>query len=155
MHCKLLLIVVNQSVWEDHEFDFLEPLCIIPLEKDLPAQTQQPQKQPDAPMQHDPPRHPDPPSQPDPQPEPQKQPDPAVQPDPQKQQPDPAVQQPDPFDIFDNEEKYVGVDDEHVYIPVPLQELTHLSLLMMTMKMLLLKELFLLRQRLMMQILRR
>jgi hypothetical protein len=64
-------------------------------------------------MQHDPPRHPDPPSQPDPQPEPQKQ------PDPQKQQPDPAVQQPDPFDIFDNEEEYVGVDDEHMYIPVP------------------------------------
>jgi hypothetical protein len=29
------------------------------------------------------------------------------------------VQQPDPFDIFDNEEEYVGVDDEHVYIPVP------------------------------------
>jgi hypothetical protein len=40
------------------------------------------------------------------------------------QQPDPAVQpeppnQPDPVDIFDNEEEYVGVNDEHMYIPIP------------------------------------
>ena len=33
-------------------------------------------------------------------------------------QPDPPVQ-PDPVDIFDNEEEYVGVLDEHMYILIP------------------------------------
>jgi hypothetical protein len=27
MHCQLLLVVVNENVWEEHEFDNLEPLC--------------------------------------------------------------------------------------------------------------------------------
>jgi hypothetical protein len=42
------------------------------------------------------------------------QPDPPVQPEPPQNQPDPPV-----VDIFDNEEEYVGVDDEHIYIPIP------------------------------------
>ena len=83
MHCELLLVVVNESVWEEHEFDNLEPLWIIPPDMDV------------APIE----------------PEPAKQPDPPMQPEPPKQ--------PDPVDIFDNEEEYVGVDDEHMYNPVP------------------------------------
>jgi len=70
-------------------------LCIVPPDIDLaPIQTE-PAKQPDPPMQ----------------PEPPKQADPPVQSEPPKQ--------PDPVDIFDNEEEYVGVDDEHMYNPVP------------------------------------
>jgi hypothetical protein len=36
MHCQLLLVVVNQAVWEEHEFDFVEPLCIIPPKQPEP-----------------------------------------------------------------------------------------------------------------------
>jgi hypothetical protein len=46
--------------------------------------------------------------------EPPIQPDPPVQPEPPQNQPDPLV-----VDIFDNEKEYVGVDDEHMYIPIP------------------------------------
>ena len=37
MHCELLLVVVNESVWEEHEFDNLELLCIIPPDIDFVA----------------------------------------------------------------------------------------------------------------------
>jgi len=89
MHCELLLVVVNESVWEEHEFDNLEPLCIVPPDMDVAPIEPEPVKQPDPPMQPEPPKQPDPPVQ------------------------------PDPVDIFDNEEEYVGVDDEYMYNPVP------------------------------------
>ena len=37
MHCELLLVVVNESVWEEHEFDNIELLCIVPPDIDFVA----------------------------------------------------------------------------------------------------------------------
>jgi hypothetical protein len=45
MHCQLLLVVVNENVWEEHEFDYLEPLCVIPPDPEMQTET---------PMQPDP-----------------------------------------------------------------------------------------------------
>jgi hypothetical protein len=102
MHCQLLVIVVNESVWEDHEFDHLEPLCVIAPDIDLPN-LPQPANQPYPPQQQ--------------QPETAQQSQTAQQPK-TAHQPDPP-KQPEPVDIFDNEEEYVGVNDEHMYIPIP------------------------------------
>ena len=43
MHCQVLLAVVDNIVWEQHEFDDLEPLCVIPpnsFASKKPARTQ-------------------------------------------------------------------------------------------------------------------
>ena len=77
----------------EHEFDDLTPLCVIPPDHppiDVPTQ-------PNASTQ---------------QPEPTQQPKPTQQPEPKPV--DASI--PDPFD---NEEEYVGVDDEHMYMPTP------------------------------------
>lgn len=84
MHCQLLLVVVDNAVWEDDEFDDLEPLCVISPVIDPPQHPEPP------PKQLEPPKQAEPPKQTDPIP-----------------------------DIFDNEEEYVGVNDEHMYIPIP------------------------------------
>ena len=41
MHCQVILVVVEKTVWKQHEFDDLEPLCVIPpdLDPHLPHPT--------------------------------------------------------------------------------------------------------------------
>jgi hypothetical protein len=34
IHCQVLLVVVDNTMWEQHEFDDLEPLCVIPPDTD-------------------------------------------------------------------------------------------------------------------------
>ena len=82
----------------EHEFDDLTPLCVIPIDDppiDVPTSTQPnpntPHPEPDIGIQQ-------------PQPQPQPQPETV------------DASLPDPFDI---EEEYVGVDDEHMYMPTP------------------------------------
>ena len=109
MHCQVLLVVVDNSVWEHHEFDDLEPLCVIPADTDPTVKAGYTQMQPD-------PSHPN-------DPEPQF--DPPMQPEPL--QPHPATNQSKGVDeqipdIFDNEEEYVGVHDEHIYISIALAQ---------------------------------
>ena len=102
MHCQILLVVVENSVWEHHEFDDLEPLCVLPADTEPIVMAGYTQMQPD-------PSHPN-------DPEPQF--DPPMQPEPL--QPHPATNQSKGVDeqipdIFDNEEEYVGLHDEHIY----------------------------------------
>ena len=53
-----------------------------------------------------------------PQPKPTQQPEPTQQPKP-TEQPEPKPVDASIPDPFDNEEEYVGVDDEHMYMPTP------------------------------------
>jgi len=41
MHCQVILVVVEKTMLEQHEFDDLEPLCVIPpdLDPHLPHPT--------------------------------------------------------------------------------------------------------------------
>jgi len=93
MHCQVLLVVADKTVWEEHQFDALEPMCVIPPDTE--------------------PMHPEPQFEPTMQPEP-------MQLDPMQPEPmQPEPEQPSMPNIFDNEEEYVGVHDEHVYISIP------------------------------------
>jgi len=99
MSCAILVGIFDKALVEnhiEHEFDDLTPLCVIPPDDppvDVPTSTQPnpntPHPEPDIGIQ-----------QPQPQPQPETV----------------DASLPDPFDI---EEEYVGVDDEHMYMPTP------------------------------------
>jgi len=105
MHCQVLLVVVDKTVWQQHVFDDLEPLPVIPADTDPTIKPAYTQMQPDLPHDNDPEPQLDPPMQPEPP------------------QPHPTTNQSKDVDevpnIFDNEEEYVGVLDEHMYILIP------------------------------------
>ena len=113
MHCQVLLVVVNNFMLEQHEFDDLEPLCVLPADTEPIVMAGYTQMQPDPSHPNDPAPQFDPPMQPEP-PQPN---DPEAQPHPATNQ-SKGVDEQIP-DIFDNEEEYVGVHDEHVYISIP------------------------------------
>jgi len=105
MCCQVLLGVFDNSVSTADDYAELEPLCVIPPDDDQPSQVNPPQK-PEAP---EPKKHN------------------IEAPEPTKNMPEPTeatTKEPDfeparEPDMFDNEEEYVGVDDEHIYISVP------------------------------------
>jgi len=111
MHCQVLVVVMAKTVWE-------QPLCVLPADINpalKPATYTELQLDlilPDLGMQPGPeplePTDPEPPEPTDPEP----QPNPTM---PNKSQ---CVAE-EEHDIFDNEEEYVGVDDEHMYITIP------------------------------------
>ena len=76
MHCQVLLVVVDNTVWEQHEFDDLEPMCVTPPDIDSSKKPACTQMQPDLPHlidlepQLDPPMQPEPPQPHDPEPQP-------------------------------------------------------------------------------------
>lgn len=51
MHCQVLLVVVDNTVWEQHEFDDLETLCVIAPHKD-PVRPEPPQPHDPEPQPH-------------------------------------------------------------------------------------------------------
>jgi len=105
MCCQVLLGVFDNSVSTADDYAELEPLCVIPPDDDQPSQVNPPQK-PEAP-------------------EPKKHNIEAPEPTKNMLEPTEATTKEPDFeparepDMFDNEEEYVGVDDEHIYISVP------------------------------------
>jgi hypothetical protein len=140
MHCQIVVGVFERTVADVDEFATLETLCVIP-----PI----PNQDPDPNMHENPiPEHTKPAGEPDGGPEYPL--DPELEPD----------REPD---MFDNEEEYVGVDDEAMYMPVPYLLISTLTMprlliivihnllpMLMQMMVVLLKEVILLSQRLMM-----
>jgi hypothetical protein len=114
MHCQVILVVVDKNVLGQPEFDDLEPLCVLPHDTNpaiKPAAFSEQQlllPYPELGMQPGPCMQPEPPYPTNPEP----QSDPSM---PTKSQ---GVAE-EERDIFDNEEEYVGVNDEHMYISVP------------------------------------
>jgi len=66
MHCQVLLVVVDKTVWQQHVFDDLEPLPVIPADTDPTIKPAYTQMQPDLPHDNDPEPQLDPPMQPEP-----------------------------------------------------------------------------------------
>jgi len=110
MHCQLVVGVFERKVADVDEFATLEPLCVIP------------------PVEHENPS-PDPNRHENPIPDPAEQPNPpvspATKPDEGPEYPlEPELESDREPDMFDNEE-YVGVDDEGMYMPVPHYQYTN------------------------------
>ena len=107
MHCQVLVVVMDKTVWE-------QPLCVLPadinpaLKHATYTELQLDLILLDLGMHPGPLMQPEPPQPIDPEP----QPDPTM---PKKSQ---GVAE-EVSDIFDNEEEYVGVNDEHMYISLP------------------------------------
>jgi hypothetical protein len=104
MHCKVLLIVVDNTLFQNHILPQQDraPLELDPLEIEFPT------------LQSD-----QPPIATEPAPTIPTEPDPTI---PTEPEPTKATQSSNPNDepdIFDNLEEYVGVNDEHMYIAVP------------------------------------
>ncbi|WVZ84632.1 hypothetical protein U9M48_031641 [Paspalum notatum var. saurae] len=114
MHCQLVVAIVDKTFQLEHQFDELEPFCMLPPEFDfdvtkptepVPQQANgHPDVKPPAPVPEEGNGHDD-----------VKPPEP-VPTDDSKAGEEALVSKPD---IFDNEEEYVGVNDEHLYIPIP------------------------------------
>jgi len=102
MCCQVLVGVFDNSVSTVDDYAELEPLCVIPPNDEQPSPVNPPQAT--EPQKHstEAPES----SQNMPQPTEAGTKEPNVEP----------IREPD---MFDNEEEYVGVDDEHIYISVP------------------------------------
>lgn len=98
MHCQVLVVVKDKTVWE-------QPICVLPaninpaLKPATYTELQLDLLLPDLGMQ----------------------PGPRMQPEPTDPEPQPHLTMPNKSqcDIFDNEEEYVGINDEHMYITIP------------------------------------
>lgn len=94
--CQVVAVILDKTVQLQHEFDELEPICMLPPDDVMPAGSKlnEPHES-DAPMP----------------------------PEAQicSQSASKAGEEADASepDIFDNEEEYVGVNDEHLYIAIP------------------------------------
>lgn len=108
MGCEVVVSVFDKVVCAEHEYDALEPLCVLPPDDDIPETDvgfSQHIEQLDIHFNHktgngasasEVPNSKVPKAMEADAPEPDREPD-----------------------IFDNEEEYVGVDDEHFYMPLP------------------------------------
>ncbi|WVZ87679.1 hypothetical protein U9M48_034280, partial [Paspalum notatum var. saurae] len=94
----------------EHQFDELEPICMLPPEYDFNVTKPTEPPEPTEPMPQESNGHPDvKPTEPMP-------PDDKCSKSPSKAGEEAPASDPD---IFDNEEEYVGVNDEHLFIPIP------------------------------------
>ncbi|CAO2142307.1 unnamed protein product [Urochloa humidicola] len=97
MSCHVVVSVFAKSVCDEHEFDAVEPLCVVPPDEDVDNGDDHTEPEPTAAHQTS------------------KTGDGASA---SKVAEEADAPEPDRLpDMFDNEEEYVGVDDEHIYMP--------------------------------------
>ena len=118
MICKLLLIMVEKSMFEQHFVAQQHILAEDPLQ---PALELQPEPLVVIPPEPTSPQR----TAAEPQPEPNSPPDIFAEPQPEPNSPksNTNIAEEEP-DIFANHEEYVGVNDEHFYIPIPPEQPT-------------------------------